>query len=77
MSAQNLKLFRRYVWGGALLMLVLYLVMVAYLGGSDYDQAVADHKWACQMISEEVWPPDPAIVCLEPAEILASNSYEQ
>lgn len=74
MSAQNLKVFRLYMWGGALLMALLYLVLVGYLGGSDYDQAVADHEWACQMISERVWPKDPGIDCPEPMQTLAANT---
>ncbi|WP_219097567.1 hypothetical protein [Pseudomonas sp. UMAB-40] len=58
-------------------MAVLYLLLVSLLGGSDYDQAVADHAWTCQMISEKVWPADPTIHCPEPLETLALNTASQ
>lgn len=74
MSAQDLKRVRIAIWAGGLLMAVLYLIVVAVLGGSDYDQAVADHEWACQMISEGVWPKDPMVDCPKPVQALASNS---
>lgn len=77
MSAQQLKQFRMAIWAGGLLMAILYLVAVSLLGASDYDQAVADHEWTCQMISERVWPADPAIDCSVPSEALASNTYSQ
>lgn len=73
MSAANLKRLRMYVWAGCLLMVALWLLVTLGLGGSDYDQAVADHEWSCQMIREGTWPPDPAIHCPEPVETLASN----
>ena len=73
MNTQQLKRFRRAIWLGALLMVVLYLVVVAGLGGSDYDQAVADHEWTCQMIREGVYPPELATNCPEPVETLASK----
>jgi hypothetical protein len=75
MSAANLKRFRMYVWAGGLLMAALYALLVLVLGGSDYDQAVAQHEWACQMIREGSWPKDPAIHCTEPLETLASNTF--
>lgn len=74
MSAANLKRLRMYVWSGCLLMFVLYLVVTLALDGSDYDQAVAQHEWACKMISEKTWPKDPAIHCPEPVETLAINT---
>lgn len=74
MSAANLKRLRMYVWAGVLLMAALYLLVVLVLGGSDYDQAVAQHEWACQMIREGSWPPDPATHCPEPLERLAANT---
>lgn len=73
MNTQQLKRFRRAIWLGALLMVALYLLVVAGLGGSDYDQAVVDHQWKCQMISEGVWPPDASIHCPVPVETLASK----
>lgn len=73
MNAQQLKLVRIGMWLGGLLMTALYLLLVAGLGGSDYDQAVADHEWTCKMISEGVWPKDPRVSCPEPVQVLASN----
>lgn len=77
MRARNLKRQRQAIWVGCLLMVALYLFLVSLLGGSDYDQAVADHEWKCQMISEGVWPPDPSVHCAEPLETLALNTYSQ
>lgn len=74
MRAQEFKRLRRYIWMGGLLMAVLYLLLVAGLGGSDYDQAVADHAWKCQMINEGVWPHDPAVHCPIPLDTLALNT---
>ncbi|RUT30917.1 hypothetical protein WG29040_23555 [Pseudomonas sp. PAMC 29040] len=74
MSAQDLKRLRLGIWAAGLLMLVLYLIVAVALDGSDYAQAVAEHEWACQMISEGVWPKDLMIDCPEPVQSLASNS---
>lgn len=74
MSAQDLKRVRIAIWAGGLLMAALYLIVVVVLDGSDYDQAVAEHEWACQMINEGVWPKDVMIDCPEPVQALASNS---
>lgn len=73
MSTRQLKQFRIAIWAGGLLMAALYLLLVAGLGGSDYDQAVADHEWTCKMISDGVWPKDPRVSCPEPVQVLASN----
>lgn len=77
MRARNLKRQRQAIWAGCLLMVALYLIVVSFLGGSDYDQAVVDHEWKCQMISEGVWPNDPATHCSEPLETLALNTVNQ
>ena len=71
MTTAKLKRYRQAIWAGCLLMVVLYLILVSMLGGSDYDQAVADHEWTCQMISEGVWPPDASENCPPPLDTLA------
>lgn len=71
MNAQQLKRVRLAIWAGGLLMAGLYLLVVGVLGGGDYEHAVAEHEWACQMISEGVWPKDPSIHCPEPEQALA------
>ena len=55
-------------------MMALYALLVLVLDGSDYDQAMAQHEWTCQMISENNWPKDPSIHCPEPLQTLAANT---
>lgn len=69
MSTQNIKAQRHGVIIGALLVAGAYLAFVGWVGASDYDQAVADQAFYCQMVEEGAWPKDPARGCpaTEPA----------
>jgi hypothetical protein len=63
MTTEELRINRKVVGISALVVAGLYLALCGWVGGSDYDQAVSDQKFYCEMVADGSWPKDPSKPC--------------
>lgn len=73
MSTQQLTFKKCMVPVAIVLASALGTVVLGFPGTGDYEQAVADQAWFCQMVEEETWPSDPARPCNTESEQHVAN----
>ena len=73
MSTQQLTFKQRMVPVAIVLASAFGAFGFGFAGTGDYEQAVADQEWYCQMVAEKTWPSDPARPCAPESEQHVAN----